>query len=579
MAEYDEVMAERERLLKLIDKLNIQISNAVILHDNLVEELAFIVAEIGVLEAAASEMGARVHTDVQTLHKHVSKEELDARELLGALRELSEKYFVYKNLSTATKNLTQFNDEYYTRFNFYRGLRRVALGCIMAVDKILITHEKAYEQVERAYLANTDYWLSYAIMAIVLWWNDEHEACERALRKALMMDERKSALLFLFCNLKFGRKETAARWYTYYLNTIHANDVGEEYQYLLGAYLSGAFGEDRALEVEVRAKFDDMFSEITVYDINYHKRIAEARFVATKPHVADFDYFYLPEYCTEATEIRELLDDAGRNGIAARDLEELAASDVPLEDTAEKLEDSIYDLMESMDEEEEALYLKIKYNELVVAARGQVEVAEQAYEERYGKEGPVSLGGLMETWAFTEDDPRIMPEVRRFAIGKLIESIRIGIKNFAESYRTREKERYEITMNDWSFKCNENEISIAQSNYRKHFEKHQIFDYFKDKFVLIWLAMIAVGVVGLVVAAINFPEPFVIVMAALFVVVGGFLLWRQIVNAKATIEKRKEKDLELIEKTLMELGRWREAYREADSEFEALMQVTYLYEA
>ena len=75
----------------------------------------------------------------------------------------------------------------------------------------------------------------------MLWWSDEREAAQRAMSRAMMMDERKTSLLMLFCNLKFGRKDTAMRWYSYYLGCIHANDVGEEFQYLMEAQMSGSF--------------------------------------------------------------------------------------------------------------------------------------------------------------------------------------------------------------------------------------------------------------------------------------------------------------------------------------------------
>ena len=576
----DAEAAERQRLIAEINRLRAQIERAIVEQHNLEEELAFLIAAIGALTVAAEDMSNTVTRDVGALRGHISKEEVDARDLLQALRDLSDKYFNYKNLSTATRNLTQYTDEYYTRFEFYHDLRRIALGCIMAVDTNLISHEGARKQVEKTYLANTDYWLAYATTAVMLWWSDEREAAERALRKALVMDERKSSLLFLFCNLKLGRKEVAAAWYAYYLNTIHANDVGEEYQYLLEAYLSGSFGSDRVLESRVGAKFQDMLSEITLYDINYQKDVAESarKFMATKAHVTDFDFFYIPEYCVDSNLMKGLLNAAERHAVVAHELEELAAQADEFESVDEKLEDSIYNLIESMDADEEKVYLRIKRNELVVAARGDVAVAEQAFEERYPSDRSVSLGGLMQRWAFTEDDPRILPEVRRFALGNLAPSIRSGFKQFAESYRALEQERFEVKLGDWSFNCSEAERDIARANYAEHFDKHQLVNYFKDKFVLIWSAMIVVGIVGLVLSAVNMPEPSLIVMSALLVLVGAFLLWRQVTDVKASLQRRKEKDLSIIERTLEEMSDWREAYREADRAYDALVQATYLFE-
>ena len=181
----DEELAERQRLISEINSLRNRINRALVEQDNLEAELSFVISAIASLTVAADRMAKGVTQDVGTLTKKVSREEVDARDLLQQLRDLSERYFNYKNLSTATKNLTQYTDEYYTRFEFYHELRRIALGSVMAVDANIVSHATARTRVEKAYLANTDYWLSYAISAVMLWWSDEEEAAIRAMKKAL----------------------------------------------------------------------------------------------------------------------------------------------------------------------------------------------------------------------------------------------------------------------------------------------------------------------------------------------------------------------------------------------------------
>ena len=50
------------------------------------------------------------------------------------------------------------------------------------------------------YLANTEYWLAYATMAVMLWASNEREACERAVAKSMQINERKSSLFFLLAS-------------------------------------------------------------------------------------------------------------------------------------------------------------------------------------------------------------------------------------------------------------------------------------------------------------------------------------------------------------------------------------------
>lgn len=572
--------AERARLIAEIHSLEQRIYTAEREQEHLENELEYLIETIPILTNAAQSMSDEVTSDVGVLAKHIEGRSIDARDLLQLLRDVSEKYFTYKNLSTATKNLTQFTDEYYTKFQFFHELRRISLGCVMAVDGNLISQETTRTKVEKAYLANTDYWLAYAASAVMLWWADEPEAADRAVRRALLISERKSALFFLFCNLKFGRRDTAMRWYAYYLGCIRANDVGEEFQYLLEAHLTGALGGDHSLAIRVAAKVSDMLDEIAVYDINFDSKVSEdaRRFMATKAHTTDFEFFYLPEYCKEGfPSMKQLLSDAEKNEIVARDYQKLYQEEPNDDGVKERLEDSIYNLIESMDPEEEKLYRRIRYNELIVAAKGDIHTADQAFEERYPERKPVGFADLLRTWAFTEDDVNILPQTRRFAIEKLVPSIQNGARKFADDYRTREQERYTIAVDGWTMSCNENELPLAKSSFLEFYRKHNLTNYLKDKFVLIWLGMIAIGIVGLVVAGLWVRQPALIVISMLLVLVGAFCLWRQLDSVRMNLLRRKKKDLEIITRTLEEMGRWRKEYRAADKGTEALQQAIGLF--
>ncbi|MBW3083673.1 hypothetical protein [Bifidobacterium phasiani] len=576
----DEEIAERRQLAAEISNLESRINSALIEQQRLEEELRYVVAQLGVLNTAAQGMSQKVTHDVGKLSEKIGREDLDARDLLQLLHDVSERYFAYKNLSTATRNLTKLNDEYYTKFKFYHELRRIALGCVMAVDTNLISHETARKQVEKSYLANTDYWLAYAIAAVMLWWSDEREAAQRALNRAMMMDERKTSLLMLFCNLKFGRKDTAMRWYSYYLGCIHANDVGEEFQYLMEAQMSGSFGNDRELQARVASKIKDMFDEIALYSINFKNEVADAacRFMQTKAHVSDFDFFYLPEYCEQHDEMKALISDAEKNVLVAREYEDLAQEhDDGEKDVNEHLEDTIYNVIESMDDEEEKVHRRIRYNELIVAAKGDIHKAEVAYAERYPQTGPIGFAGLLKRWAFTEDDAAILPQTRRFALAKLEPDIRAGVAKFADGYRARERERYTISVDGWSMNCNENEATIAKEGFEEYYRTHSIWRYLQDRFVLVWIGMILAGILGLVIAAVSVRHPAVIVISVLLVLVGAFCLWRQIDNLREVMERRKRKSLEIIERTLDEMGAWRQAYKEADQGYADLMQALDLF--
>ena len=127
----------------------------------------------------------------------IQEADVSTSELFKLIDDLTNSYFTFKNLSTASKNVTQFTDEYYTRFKFFNELRRITLGYVIGLDAHICSDETMRKKVEEVYLQNSEYWLAYAIMAVMLWASDEEEAAKRAMSKALTMDYFSTSLFFL----------------------------------------------------------------------------------------------------------------------------------------------------------------------------------------------------------------------------------------------------------------------------------------------------------------------------------------------------------------------------------------------
>lgn len=524
------------------------------------------------------EMGTLVVRDVKGVDDYIAAELLDVTSVMHELHDLSTRYFTYKNLATATRNLTKYTDQYATQYQFYNELRHIAMGVLVAIDAHLVSHEKARQTAERAYLANTEYWLSYALMAVILWWANEREDAERALSKALLFDTRKTALLLFFVNIRFDRKKAAAAWYRHYLKVIKADNVGEEFQYLLEGYLKGVFIRDTSIRRDIENYLDNLFEEIGLYNLNYSQHVEEsaARYMEKSAHATSFEFFYLSEFCPEKDDLKDILSKAENNALVAQSLEKLAHEEDNTIDLGERIENVISDVVDSYDDEEEKLQNLILHNELIVAAKGDVTLAQQAYAERMELKKAVGYGDLLISWALTEDDPRIAPEVRKFAFRKLLPSIQSGFSAATQKYRARVKERYTISMKDWTMACHESDVQGAVSSYSQHFDKTHRFAYFSNKWILLWVALICVGLAGIIASLVVKPIAGVIVVSALLVVGAGFMLWRQIVSLQETLAQIKEKDIGRLHSILEELKQWRDAYTAADNEWASLENATNL---
>lgn len=574
--------AEAQRLINEINRVEAQIRRELERMQMLEVELDFVMGAVVALTPQAARLSEAVDTDLGALGDRIKTEELGAGGLLNALADLSQRYFTYKNLSTATKNLTRFSDEYHARFSYYHDLRRITLGYVVGLDAQLVSSEIARKRVEKAYLQNSEYWLTYCIMATMLWASAESEAAARAVSKSLSLDAAKASLFFLLVNLRFARIDAATRWYSYYLDRADSSHLSEVWQYLLQAYLSGAMGASQQLEARVRDRLSTMMAEVHVTNISYDRDVAARAYAhaLAQPHVTEFPFALLRECSAEWELLRETLSLAERNAILAEEFSRIAAEDLaPGDDLASRIEETLYNLIAAMDADEERVYKRIKYNEFIVAAKGDLSLAQEAYDERYPASDRSSFGDLLMRWAFSSGDVRVSPRIRRFSMGFLKDWIAVGMRRHVDEYRKLEQERYEIHVGNWSFVCSEAEADLAVSKFEDHFGKNRWKDFLKDTYVLLSGGAVALALLIIVwmIAARTFSSA-AVVIAVLLGICGGFVLWRRIVDLEAVLEHQKHVSMERIRKVLAELAEWRTAYKAADAAQADIEQALELFD-
>ena len=258
----DEAEAQRQQELinrynSLVRQQNIEAER----FNRLQYEVASCQQDIGESIAIISDLKRAVMPHLESTADETDKEEVIASNVSMTIDDLVEKYKLLKNGSTASKNLTGDYDTYYTKYGLYSDLRRVSLGYVVGLDANIWNSDAPRKTVEKMYLANTDYWLAYATMAVMLWASDEKEACERAVSKSMQIDERRSALYFLLASLRFNRTEAAKQWYRVYFDLVDSGGVGEEIIYILQVLLCGALGPDAEFADMVKTRMTELLAE------------------------------------------------------------------------------------------------------------------------------------------------------------------------------------------------------------------------------------------------------------------------------------------------------------------------------
>ena len=275
---YEQEMRDREELIRLTNEYNRLVDR----HNSLVGEQKFLIQErefceneLRVTVSNAVTMSNAVVPIIGAVEDKVHVVEKALNDVINEIYDVRKKYNLAKNVSLASTKLTELDDQYQRKFRLYAKFRRICLGYVIGIDNDVVSSEALRTVVEKNYLANSDYWLSHCIMATMLWVNDEEESAKRAINEAMKIDKYKATIFFLLVNLRFGRTDAAKEWYDIYMSNIDINNMTEEWQYLLQAYLYHAFGYDEEFENKINKDCEELLKQMKSFVVNYEKRIIE----------------------------------------------------------------------------------------------------------------------------------------------------------------------------------------------------------------------------------------------------------------------------------------------------------------
>lgn len=583
----EEYNQELSRLQSLIRNLENRRNHLVVENERLTQELVQSLADVEILTSKCRQLDDVVFEEVDYLSDVVGQADLEVKHIFDALNELTAQFFTYKRLSTASKNITQYTDEYYTKFHYYNELRRITLGYVVGLDANIVSSEVMRKKVEKAYLQNTEYWLAYCITAVMLWASNEKEAANRAVSKALSINYFNSCLFFLLVNLRFNRIEAAKKWYVNYLDHADRDDLGDEWQYLLQAYLFGVFGTDEKFQALVMNCFKDMVSQLEMTTVDFAKKFTSKAlaFAQLYLHKTDKEFITIRRNSENYKDLMDLLSTAEKNGEIAKyydDLTQVEAEEG--ENLAQRIENVLYSLINDYDDQEYKVVKNIKLNEAIVAAKGDMALAQAKTEQMFlEREQKKNFGDLLRNWAFSEDGQTDV-SVKRFSISFMKDAIAKGYEEFANDYRKNEPDTINFEIDGCKINCNENQLDKAEEAIKKHYDKNKFMSTLKDKltliFILITLGGLALCGIGAIVIACGgnmIAIGILLSLGAIITLVGIFLICRHAAELAKTREEKKKKAIAIMKQALGELAEWRQAYKEADAENANLIKVFEKY--
>lgn len=588
--EYRAIQEERQRLLNQYNSLETKLYNLKHEAEVLKNELSTAMYNIEVVNnnIVSSAKTVLPLMDTSVVATNALKDLTD--KIYKSIVALRDKSIQVKNISISSKKLTELDDIYNRKYRFFVKLRKIALGYVIGIDSNIISSETLRTEVEKQQLKNSDYWLSYALSSLMLWFSNEKDASYRGVEKALKMDHYKAVLFYMLINLRFGRPKVAQKWYELFADEINIFNVKDEFEYVLQAYLHHAFTNDHEFDIKVRNKLATMLNEMKTSIPGYENKIINLvlNFAKTYPYNTSKEYTPLYEYCKDYDLMISNLTNAEKNvEIMKYYLGIYDEDDTSADSLKENIENVLYDLISEYDSDEKEIFKQIKYHEYVVKANGDIALAKEAYDLQYpNKDDKTSLDMLMFKFAFSDLNSKIDPRLRKFAITFLIEQIKAGYQKYRENYLSNVKEKYAFEIFGIDIEGNENtekeSFEVINTYYKKN--RHKIV--YKDKKVKVYRAASIISIVGLAIVITisilikSFPigilVPFLIFVLGCILFV---LLW--VFRAKKVaqaIEEEKAEAFKILHNVNESLVKYKEDFNKANSEFEGLIEALNKFE-
>lgn len=588
MSDYDSEAAEIERLRNEYNRLVEVERRETARYNMLVVETAEcennVINTIDIIDR----LHGKVLPPLTSTAKDTEKEQVVAENVSRTIDDLVSSYKMLKNGSTASKNLTGLYEKYYTYYDSYNDLRQVALGYVVGLDANIWTSDAPRKTVEKMYLANSDYWLAYATMAVMLWASDEKEACERAVAKSMQINERLSALFFLLASIRFNRFDAAKQWYRVYFDLVDSGGIGDEIVSILQVLLCGALGSDIEFGKMVQTRMRTLLQQ-TRDDVaarNEAQKVVDGYFAGYMSKT-DKEYLALKHICGEYDEMINLLSTAEKNAKLRDVFSEVLNSDSPLSDRlSERIEDALYALISSYDAAEQELLDNIAYEETVVKAKGNIDEAKVAYAQiMESKRQNHNLSVILANTALSRQSKADV-RVKKFALDFVRPECEESAKRFSQ-YRKREKAKYNFEIDGCKMNGDENSFDQNKAILQKHYDNMIKSKIKSDESVLNMkkaaIAMCFIAIIMTVLAVVSIvadwaTSAFVTLLLIAIVLWGLFALCvflkiERTQKIRKSFEYRINNGVKMLEDGLTQLREWRTAYREADSVHAELINV------
>lgn len=443
---------------------------------------------ISELNATIGGFTNRVNVKVQEVNETSAKIKATADSTIAEIRKFKTEMIENEQMQSAQESILRINQIIRERFYDYDTIRKTVMGVVKDFDLNLVRNKTIEELSEELWITSSRYWLSYTLIALSAWVNDNRTLAGNAIAESIRTDEVKTSLFFCLTNLRFGRIEVARAWLSEYFRTIVPDDLKDEASVMLQSYINGVFGVDEELQYSVQSLIDLWIAQLTSNEelsnelINMYNEYLEN----LRPNNL-FVSKFLQAHCTNYNELALPYNQALKYDYLIKKIKEVDVANLVqnASNYKKRIDIILKDLITNYDAEEKELKEQQEYFQLIIDNKGKEEVAAKQYNELMAvRNQKHNFGKKCVEWALYSKNDDINVHVRKFGIQNTKSWFLKALSTWSNEFENKFVNKYNITIPineglNWSCESNgedeEEQISIL-SNFLEEMKKRIIWD-------------------------------------------------------------------------------------------------------
>lgn len=485
-----------------------------------------------------------------------------------------EEFHRYKIMENSYKNIRSLNEKLYSQYKEYFAVRNVARAMIENINAKMVGNEQIRAQMERLNMYTKDFYLSNALMSILLLESEEIDASNRAVETADKLDRTNLRIFMFLYYMALAKRndddsqknyKEAYSWISKMkdrqgIDIISFFRSNERFMMLFflvsedPQMRTGYLPLDQILEQEWKqfAKEEaDGAAQVTGKILDWYFRETVCRHysaAAGKREIAPID-----EVLKERKTIASIASDNGQN---YKMLRQTVAEypDMMLALGLASENENVYSLLMEVEgrqrknyygdflslitddfienattPEIDEKYAQIAKEEAIIACRGDLGKANTYISHKRDADASSGLLDYMYKWINLPEDFAAKGRVVRAAFHKLRPCYRAAYDRFRDTYRSIMPKKYTVTIDDFSTKTDFRSFDADAAEVDKHFlkiaeEKRKALK--KSRYIVpfVFAALFAVATVALSIAKVGPQNGMVLgIVCALGGVVSGIM--------------------------------------------------------